>query len=211
MSSSTTLSTRHLVPGYSESISVVYVDARRCNIVQDVLNRSISTTTLGVCLRLSKRGTVDAVALAMPTTAFLITVGKNASSRKGPSSSVVDLAHVLDNPKCLLVGPNIARTALLLNRLIRAHVRGYEALSLPANLVNWHAQVTVADLAATHLRHSAQKREIHALCLRDKNADLCLRAWLLARYVPLFQQYPNDNSTCRVFIRFAASPRHAAP
>lgn len=188
--SSTTLDTKSLVPraGLPKSINVVHLEHRQCKALQDVITSRLGTSKVvfGVCLRVSKRGAIEAIALATPTTAFLIAGGRKVSHhKKGSATFTIDLNHVLADPKCLLAGANIARLALLMNRDTGAHVSGLEALLLPAKTDHRDAQVTVADLVATHLSQSVQKRDIHALWLRNGNSDLCLRAWLLARYVPL--------------------------
>ncbi|KAI0800447.1 P-loop containing nucleoside triphosphate hydrolase protein [Fomes fomentarius] len=183
--SSTTLDTKTLVPraGLPKSITVVHLEHRQCKALQDVITGRLDTSKVvfGVCLRVSKRGAIEAIALATPTTAFLIAGGRKVSHhKKGSATFSIDLNHVLADPKCLLAGANIARLALLMNRHTGAHVSGLDALLLPAKTDHRDAQVTVADLVATHLSQSVQKRDIHALWLRNGNSDLCLRAWLLA-------------------------------
>ena len=183
MSPTSSLSTRGLIPGLPATITVVHLDARACDVIQNALNLN-DTNIFGVSLRLSKHGAVEAVALATPTTVFLIAIGKtNASSKPGLSGSGVDLARVLANPCVLLAGLNVARIALLLHRQTGADVYGVELTSLPVKPAVKH--VSAADLAGTYINHNTPKRPIHALWLHDGNLDLCLKAWILVRYVSI--------------------------
>ena len=183
MSPTSSLSTRGLIPGLPATITVVHLDARACDVIQNALNLN-DTNILGVSLRLSKHGAVEAVALATPTTVFLISIGKtNTSSKPGFSQSGVDLARVLANPCVLLAGLNVARIALLLHRQTGADVYGVELTSLPVKPAVKH--VSAADLAGTYINHNTPKRPIHALWLHDGNLDLCLKAWILVRYVSI--------------------------
>ncbi|KAI0800445.1 hypothetical protein C8Q74DRAFT_414277 [Fomes fomentarius] len=173
------MSTRGLVPGLAKSISVVHLDFRDCGIIQDIFNDSgDSTAVLGATLRLCiKRATVEAVALATPTTVFLVFLGKKDPPTPA-SSAGVTLFDILAHPKCLLAGLNIARTALLLHRQTGAVICGIELGALPLKSQSKH--VSAADLADQYISHNARKRDIHSLWLKEGNLDLALKAWLLA-------------------------------
>ncbi|RPD58061.1 P-loop containing nucleoside triphosphate hydrolase protein [Lentinus tigrinus ALCF2SS1-7] len=171
--STSTLSTQGLAPGCAPTISIVHLHHRDCRIILDALDvGSQGTKVLGVCLRLSKCGFIEAIALATPTTVFLVSLSKAGAQRS--------LRHVLQDPRCVLAGAGIARLALILHRNTGAHVRGAELLTLPAKPSG--KQISPADLASTYLssqmRH--QYRRIHGIWLRNSNNDICLKAWLLA-------------------------------
>ncbi|KAI0800454.1 P-loop containing nucleoside triphosphate hydrolase protein [Fomes fomentarius] len=177
MSSPSPLSTRGLVPDLAKSISVVHLDHRDCGVLQDVLDHAGGSLVLGVSLRLSKKGgAVEAVALATPTVAYLVFLGRKDTPTPSSSSySGVDLARILSHPHCLLAGLNVTRTALLLYRQLGSHVVGVELTSLPTN----GGRPSAAQLADTYLGPKVHKRDINSLWLLEGNLDLALKAWLL--------------------------------
>ncbi|KAI0712807.1 P-loop containing nucleoside triphosphate hydrolase protein [Cerioporus squamosus] len=178
-----TLSTQDLVPGLDATVSVVHLHHRDCRVIRDALDVGSGTKVLGVSQRLSKRGSIEAVALATPTTVFLVSLSKAGTAlsiQNGASASSSDarLSHILEDPRCVLAGAGIARTMLLLHRATAAHVRGAELLALPAKPSG--KQTSPADLASRYLSPRTRHRRIHALWLRESNDDVCLKAWLLA-------------------------------
>ncbi len=181
-----TVSTQGLVPDLAATIAVVRLHQRNCRIVRDALDVGSASKVFGVSVRLSKRGAIEALALATPTTVFLVSlneVGTQQSSHKGASASSkhAKLRDVLEDPRCLLAGADIARTVLLLHRNTGAHVRGVELLALPAESSG--KPPSPADLASTYLSPRTGRRRIHALWLRGSNDDMCRKAWILAWYV----------------------------
>lgn len=185
MSSPSPLRTRGLVPNLAKSISIVHLDHRDCGVLQDVLDHAGGSLVLGVSLRLSRKGrAVEAVALATPTVAYLVFLGRkdNTMQQQTPSSSFssgVNLARILCHPHYLLAGLNVTRTVLLLYRQLGAHVVEVELTSLPTN----GGRPSAAELADTYLGPKVHKRDIHSLWLREGNLDLALKAWLLERCV----------------------------
>ena len=181
MPSDPTLYTRGIIPGLPPTIPVVHLDHRSCLALQFAINLAADDhQLLGISLRLSKNGRINAVALATPTKAFLVSLGKDATPSSAASSCGITIARILENPRCLVAGLNVARTALLLHRQIGAHIYGVELTSLPVK--RDHGPVSAASLAYTFL-DSHRQRDIHALWLREGNFDLCLKAWILAKCV----------------------------
>ncbi|KAI1784394.1 P-loop containing nucleoside triphosphate hydrolase protein [Ganoderma leucocontextum] len=181
----TSLSTQGLVPGYEETISVISLQSRTCNILHDTLNSGHGTKVLGVCLRLSKRGAIEALALGTPTVVFLVSFNQNTSpgrrpkkGRNPPPSGDFNLGRILENPHCLLAGFHMARIALLLHRQTSTHVYGIDLTTLHSKSTREH--VSAADLASTHLSLRVDKHRIHSLWLGESDDDICLRAWLSA-------------------------------
>ncbi len=180
-----TINTQGLVPGLAAQIRVVHLNHRNCRILRDALDVGSANKVYGVSFRLSKRGAIEALALATPTTVFFVSLneaGTQQSFHKGANaaSKHAKLRDVLEDPRCLLAGVGIARTVLLLHRNTGAHVRGVELLALPAE--SRGKQTSPADLASTYLSPTTSHRRIHALWLRASNDDICRKAWLLAWY-----------------------------
>lgn len=203
-----TLSTQNLVPGLNETVTVVHLHHRDCRIMRNALGVEADTKVFGVTLRLSKRGSVEAVALATPTTVFLVSFSKAGTQRSiqnGASSSSGndELRYLLGDPRCLLAGAGIARLALLLHKNTGAHVRGAELLTLPVKPKG--KQTFPADLASNYLSSGVHHRRIHALWLRDSNNDICLRAWILAWYVSLLCMY-SSIAGCHVLLASRRGP-----
>ncbi|KAM5545183.1 hypothetical protein V8D89_001294 [Ganoderma adspersum] len=181
----TILNTQGLIPGYDETVSVIPLQPTSCRMLDDILNTGSGTQVLGVCLRLSKTGTIEALALGTPTVVFLISFVPTTSTGRRPNRGWISppvgeviLGKVLENPRCLLAGFHMPRLALLLHRQTSAHVYGVDLTTLHSKATREH--VSAADLAGTHLSMRADKHRIHALWLREDNDDICLRAWLSA-------------------------------
>ncbi|PIL32979.1 hypothetical protein GSI_05097 [Ganoderma sinense ZZ0214-1] len=184
----TVLSTQGLIPGYDETVSVVPAQSGASyTMLHDILNTGSGTKVLGVCLRLSKGGTIEALALGTPTIVFLISFAPPAPTGRKPNkgrkfphrlAGETNLRRVLEDPHCLLAGFHMPRLALLLHRQTSAHVLGVDLTTLHSKATREHT--SAADLASTHLSMRADKHRIHALWLRETDDDLCLRAWLSA-------------------------------
>nr|VWO99306.1 GPI-anchored CFEM domain protein B [Ganoderma boninense] len=182
------LSTQDLIPGYDETVSVIpFQSGAGCTMLHNILNTGSGTKVFGVCLRLSKAGTIEALALGTPTVVFLISFAPPAptgrrrhSSRHFPHhlAGEANLGKVLENPHCLLAGFHMPRLALLLHRQTSAHVFGVDLTTLHSKATREHT--SAADLASTRLSMRADKHRIHALWLREGDDDICLRAWLSA-------------------------------
>lgn len=183
----TILDTQGLIPGYDETVSIIPLQSASCGMLDDILNTGSGTKVLGACLRLSKTGTIEALALGTPTVVFLISfapttsTGRRPNRNRGrnlPAVGGVNLGKVLENPCCLLAGFHMPRLALLLHRQTSAHVYGVDLTTLHSKATREH--VSAADLADRHLSMRADKHRIHALWLREEDDDICLRAWLSA-------------------------------
>ncbi|TBU26537.1 P-loop containing nucleoside triphosphate hydrolase protein, partial [Dichomitus squalens] len=137
------------------------------------------TKVLGVSLRLSKKGVMEAIAIGTPDTAFLINLTAECYAEKSKNSSHdAGLAQILNNEHCLLAGFQMPRLALLLHRQTASHVYGIDLSTLHSKFTR--KQVSAAELADRHLSNRTNQRAIHALWLRDSDQDICLRAWLSA-------------------------------
>lgn len=196
----TILSTQGLIPGYDETISVVPLQSHSCKTLRDILDAVSDTKVLGVCLRLSKKGSIEALALGTPTVVFLISFAppspprrSRKKGRNSPLSRDIHLGQVLENPHCLLAGFHMPRIALLLHRQTSAHVYSVDLTTLHSKAT--HKHVSAADLADAHLSTRVDKHRIHALWLRDSDDDICLRAWLSAWYVALATWLPGYTLT----------------
>ncbi len=181
----TVLSTQGLIPGYGDTIFVKHLQSASFNTLHDILDAGSGTKVLGICLRLSKRGSIEALALGTPTVVFLVSFAPTSSTgrrpKKGwnsPPSGEVNLGQILESPHCLLAGFHMPRIALLLHRQTSAHIYGVDLTTLHSKTTREH--VSAADLADRHLSMHADKHRIHALWLRETDDDICLRAWLSA-------------------------------
>ncbi|RPD58077.1 P-loop containing nucleoside triphosphate hydrolase protein [Lentinus tigrinus ALCF2SS1-7] len=155
------ISIRNLTPHTSGAITKHVLDS--------------DTEVLGVSLRLSSNGAVDAVAFATPDVVFYI----SSSGHQNISSKArTELKPVFDNPGCALAGFGMARIALHLYRHFGIHVQGVDLSTLFAR--STRAPQTPAEFASDRIHPDVHRHRIHALWYHHGDKDVCLRAWLSA-------------------------------
>ncbi|KAI1784393.1 P-loop containing nucleoside triphosphate hydrolase protein [Ganoderma leucocontextum] len=182
--------TQNVVPGLPAAVPVKRFKADSCLALVDNLGLSSQSSTgdpvpLAVSFRLTKRGLIEAFALATPTSVFQVTVSSHESHRA--------LASVLRHPNCLFVAFDMARAALLIHRQFAVHTRGVDLTTLPCKTSSaGKMQHPAVRLAQELLPNPVYGQGICALFYRNSNKDLCLRAWLSAciasRSIPAIEQ-----------------------
>ncbi|TFK82323.1 P-loop containing nucleoside triphosphate hydrolase protein, partial [Polyporus arcularius HHB13444] len=142
-------------------------------IARHVLDNDVEV--LGVAVRLSSSGAVDAVAFATPDVVFYLdSGGTHASMNKARA----ELERVLDDPRCVLAGFGMARLALHLYRHFGVHVQGVDLSTLFAR--STRTPQSPAEFASDKIHPRVNKHRIHALWYHHEERDVCLRAWLSA-------------------------------
>ncbi|OJT07637.1 ATP-dependent helicase upf1 [Trametes pubescens] len=173
------LDTRKLVPGLPEVINVKRVPSRRYDTLEALLapGQGAKARALGASLRLSKKGSVESIALATETLVVQLTVEGNNTQSSGSSGS--SLSGVLNHPRLILVGVGMAHILLLLHRQLNLRGRGID-LPIMFEGIAERGFPSPGDIACDKLHSNARKYAINALWYRHTNDELCLRAWLCA-------------------------------
>ncbi|TBU26538.1 P-loop containing nucleoside triphosphate hydrolase protein [Dichomitus squalens] len=161
-----------LVPALVTSVPVKRLTADSCQVLINRLGRGspeVTIVPLGISLRLSKKGFIEAVALADSDQVFQITVTKDVSFAM--------LASVLKHPRYLFVAFGMARVALLIHHQFGVDVRSVD-------LSTMHDKSPREQQCAAHLARklwgTVRAQGIHNLWWHHSNKDLCLRTWLSA-------------------------------
>ncbi|KAI0712798.1 P-loop containing nucleoside triphosphate hydrolase protein [Cerioporus squamosus] len=142
-------------------------------IAKHVLDNAVEV--LGIALRFSSGGVVDAVAFATPDVVFYLS---SRGTSAVPNKARTDLARVFDDPRCVLAGFGMARIALHLYRHFGVHVRGVDLSTLFAR--STRTPQTPAEFASNKVGPDINRHRIHALWYHHEEHDVCLRAWLSA-------------------------------
>ncbi|KAL1940377.1 hypothetical protein VTO73DRAFT_8949 [Trametes versicolor] len=175
------LDTRKLVPGLPEAINVKRVPSRNYDTLGALLapGQGAKARALGVSLRLSKKGSVESIALATETLIVQLTVESSNNNGQSSGSSGSSLSGVLNHPRLVLVGVGMAPILLLLHRQLNLRARGIDLPIMFEELAE-RGFPSPGDIACEKLHFGARKFAINALWYRHNNDELCLRAWLCA-------------------------------
>lgn len=170
------LGTRKLVPGLPEAVSVKRVSSSQYGTLGTLLGlgQGAEERTLGVSLRLSKKGVIDSIALATETLIFQLNVDSNTVQH-----GVSGLYAVLNDPRNIVVGVGMSRILLMLHRQLDLRARGADLPVMFIRLVE-KGLPCPGDIVRDQLGSQARKYAINALWYGQSNDDLCLRAWLSA-------------------------------
>ncbi|KAI0359312.1 P-loop containing nucleoside triphosphate hydrolase protein [Trametes cingulata] len=177
------LDTRMLVPGLPEAVRVKRISSAGagCGQLVTLLGLDIGaggeTKAVGVSLRLTKKGAIDAIALATETLVVHIVL-EGAAASALPENLKAALARTLSHPECILAGMDMARILLLLHRQSGVHSQGVD-LALLCRVAN-KPPPAPGSMAASVLHEDAKRYPINALWYDHKNDNLHLRAWLTA-------------------------------
>ncbi|KAI0764284.1 P-loop containing nucleoside triphosphate hydrolase protein [Trametes elegans] len=177
---SLTLNTRNLVPGCPDEVAVKRISSSQCDALKALLDldNSAGSKAVGVSLRLSHKGSVQAVAFATETLIVHVTVDSSLSEAGArAASNSCGLARVLGLPGCVLAAVNMARVGLLLHRQLGVHSCGVD---LPELLRDKDGLPPPGKMARDVLHPGARTFAISKLWYYDTNNDLGLRAWLSA-------------------------------
>lgn len=192
---------QYLIPSLPASLPVKRYKADSCSPLVDQLRlasraEAVAVVPLGISLRLSENGFIEAVSLSTPDEVFQITIAKH--------SSHAALASVLGYQGVLFASFDMARIAILLQRQLGVNIRGVDLATyqyIPSR------QPPAVYLAQKLLSNRVRGTAICAIFYRKSNNDLCLRAWLSAWYAPLQPAVSPSQRTSRKQHRVEEHPR----
>lgn len=190
---------QHILRGgnYPRTINATRVSANEAAV--QLLRRSTPYESediipIGIAYHLSGTGHADYICLADPTEAFIVSFTSKAKAtltndfaallRAGGGANVE--ATIPAAEKVCLVGFNMARIAIQVNKATRLDVRGAD---LPM-LLSPNAQHPEAPsaLIASKLGPRVNDRAIDSLWIKNREEDVVIQAWLAAWYVIFLHQ-----------------------
>ncbi|KAI0350751.1 hypothetical protein OH77DRAFT_1001763 [Trametes cingulata] len=175
------LHTRSLVPDLPGLVLVERLSSTRngCYQLARLLGLDSSpgseAKVVGVSLRLTKQGSIDAIAFATETLVVHVTVGPET----GIVSMKEGLSRALNHPKCLLMGLHMARILLLLQRQFKLRSQGVDICET-LHRADSRTPPSPGRMARDVLHKRSCEYDINALWYSHSNDDLDLRAWLTA-------------------------------
>ncbi|KAH9856840.1 P-loop containing nucleoside triphosphate hydrolase protein [Lenzites betulinus] len=176
------LNTRNLVPGFPEKVMVKRLPSTHCDTLETLLGTvdRVAVKALGISLRLSKKGDIEAIALANTALVVHITVAK----AHDPATSASDHEHsalsaVLNHSSRLVGGVHIARILLLLHRQVDIRAQGVDLPILFPSIIDKKPGAP-GCISRRRLVSAARQYAINALWYSQSNDNLCLRAWISA-------------------------------
>ncbi|KAI0365889.1 hypothetical protein BV20DRAFT_1027212 [Pilatotrama ljubarskyi] len=180
------LNTRNLVPGLPGTVPVKRLSSTGTGCDQLVTLLGLDRDTpvaqakaVGVSLRLTKKGSIDAIAFATETHIVHVVVDGNAAQPEAGKASLRGrLSRLLSHSECVLAGFDVARILLLLHRQFELHSQGVEIGLVRRGKSK--ASPSPGSLACDVLHENAQKYRINALWYDHSNENLHLRAWMTA-------------------------------